>query len=111
MAVGTDPVTGRTLQRSVMFRGEAVDAEAYRRRLADEYGRRRAASRAAPLLTVEELLGRWLVADHPWKPSTMVGYRSAARGLAQDRRLAATRIVSLTPVGHARCSPAGRPTA
>lgn len=65
LAVGTDPVTGRTLQRSVMFRGDAVDAEAYRRQLADEYGRRRAASRAAPLLSVEELLGRWLVADHP----------------------------------------------
>lgn len=98
MAVGTDPVTGRTLQRSVMFRGEAVDAEAYRRQLAYEYAQRRAASRAAPLLSVEELLGRWLVADHPWKPSTVVGYRSAARGLIQDRRLADTRVVSLTPV-------------
>lgn len=28
----------------------------------------------------------------------MVGYRSTARGLAQDRRLADTRVVSLTPV-------------
>lgn len=98
MAAGTDPVTGRTLQRSVMFRGEAVDAEAYRRQLAEEYGGRRAASRAAPLLSVEELLGRWLAGDHPWKPSTVVGYRSAARGLIRDRRLADTRVVSLTPI-------------
>ena len=111
VAVGTDPVTGRTLQRSVMFRGDAEEAEVYRRQLADEYRLRRASSRAAPLVTVEELLGRWLVADHPWKPSTLVGYRSAARGLIGDRRLADTRVVSLTPVGHARCSPAGRPTA
>ena len=34
----------------------------------------------------------------PWKPSTVVGYRSATRGLIQDRRLADTRVVSLTPV-------------
>lgn len=48
VAVGTDPVTGRTLQRSVMFRGEAVDPEAYRRQLADEYAQRRAAAGRRP---------------------------------------------------------------
>ena len=110
MAVGTDPVTGRTLQRSVMYRGDAADAEAYRRQLADEYALRRAASRAAPLLSVEGLLGRWLAGDHPWKPSTVVGYRSAARGLIQDRRLADTRSCRSPPSSCAPPSPAGRPT-
>lgn len=97
VAAGTDPVTGRTLQRSVTFRGAERDAEAYRRDLAAEYVARRSVSCAAPMLTVEELLLRWLTADHPWKPSTEVGYRSNVRHLLSDRRLAQTRVVSLTP--------------
>ena len=97
MAAGTDPVTGRTLQRSVTFHGSALDAEAYRVQLALEYAERRAVTRAAPMLTVAELLERWLAADHAWKPSTWVGYRSNARHLSADRRLATTRVVSLTP--------------
>jgi integrase len=97
IAAGTDPVTGRVIQRSVTLRGTADEAEAYRRDLAAEYARRRAATRAAPLLTVGELLERWLLADHPWRPSTWVGYRSTARQLASDRELADQRVVSLTP--------------
>lgn len=97
VAAGTDPVTGRTLQRSVTFRGSAPDAEAYRSELAAEYVARRSITRAAPMLTVEELLTRWLEADHPWKPSTAVGYRSNVRHLIADRPLASARVVSLTP--------------
>ena len=58
VAAGTDPVTGRTLRRSVTFRGSAVDAEAYRVQLAVECSERRAVTRAAPMLTVAELLER-----------------------------------------------------
>jgi hypothetical protein len=54
-------------------------------------------TRAAPLLTVAELVERWLLADHPWKPSTLVGYRSNGRSLANDPQLAGMRVVSLTP--------------
>lgn len=92
-----DPATGRTLQRSVTFHGSERDAFTYRRELADEYVARRSVAKAAPLLTVEELLARWLEADQPWKPSTLVGYRSNLRGLMTDAALARARVVSLTP--------------
>src|SRR5689334_13918850 len=88
VAAGTDPVTGRTLQRSVTFRGSASDANAYRKELAAEYVARRSVAKAAPMLTVAELLERWLHADQPWKPSTRIGYRSNARFLGTDRTLA-----------------------
>ena len=111
VAVGADPVTGRTLQRSVTFRGSAADADGYRGQLAEEYARRRAVTRAAPLLTVAELVERWLLADHPWKPSTVVGYRSNGRFLATDTYLARQRVVSITPAllraAFARWSAAG----
>jgi integrase len=97
VAAGTDAVTGRTMQRSVTFRGTAGQAEAYRTELASEYAARRSVTRAAPMLTVGELFERWLLADHPWKPSTRVGYASNARLIAADRKLASTRVVSLTP--------------
>jgi integrase len=97
VAAGSDGVSGRTLQRSVTFRGSASDAERYRQELAAEYTARRSVTRAAPMLTVAELLERWLLADHPWKPSTQVGYASNARLIVDDRKLASTRVVSLTP--------------
>jgi integrase len=97
VAAGTDAVTGRTLQRWVTFRGSAVDAEAYRVELALEYAARRSVTRAASMLTVAERFARWRLADHPWKPSTQVGYASNARLIAANRTLAATWVVSLTP--------------
>jgi len=97
VAAGTDPVTGRTLQRSVTFRGNESDAHAYRQGLAAEYVARRSVTKAAPMLTIIELLGRWLNADQPWKPSTRIGYRSNARFLGADVPLADMRVVSVTP--------------
>lgn len=96
VAAGTDPVTGRTVQRSVTFHGTASDAETYRAELAAEYAARRSVARAAPLLTLGELLGRWMLADHPWKPSTQVGYASNVRFLSADP-ISSTRVASLTP--------------
>lgn len=96
VAAGTDPVTGRTLQRSVTFHGPDADAEVYRAELAAEYAARRSVTRSAPMLTVGGLLERWLLADHPWKPSTRIGYASVARRLRVDS-LASVRVVSLTP--------------
>jgi integrase len=96
VAAGNDPVTGRTLQRSVTFHGSDADAELYRVELAAEYAARRSIARAAPMLTVGELLNRWSQADHSWKPSTRVGYASNVKYLLADA-LAATRVVSLTP--------------
>lgn len=96
IAAGSDPVTGRTLQRSVTFYGTGPDAEAYRVELAAEYAARRSVAQAAPMLTVGELLGRWLQADQAWKPSTRVGYVSNVKHLRTDP-LAGARVVSLTP--------------
>ena len=96
VAAGTDPVTGRTIQRSVTFHGTEVDAETYRTELAAEYAARRSVALAAPMLTVGELLDRWLAADHPWKPSTWTSHRSHARRLTSDA-LATKRVTALTP--------------
>jgi integrase len=96
VAAGTDPVTGRTIQRSVTFHGTETDADTYRVELAGEYAARRSIARAAPLLTVGDLLDRWLAADHPWKPSTWSSHRSNARFLSADK-LASTRVTTLTP--------------
>jgi hypothetical protein len=46
------------MQRSITFHGSAKAAERYRHELALEYQKRRAATRAAPMLTVAELLER-----------------------------------------------------
>ena len=97
MATGSDPVTGRTTYRSVTFNGSGLDARRYATELAAEYRARRSVAAAAPMLTVEELLELWLAADHPWKSSTYVGYRSNAKALRADAVLASTRVVSLTP--------------
>jgi hypothetical protein len=98
VAAGTDPVTGRTIQRSVTFHGTKADADTYQLELAGEYAARRSIVRAAPLLTVGDLLERWLAADHPWKPSTWSSHRSNARFLSADK-LASTRHHAHTPTG------------
>ena len=70
VAVGIDPVSGRTVQRSFAFHGGPEEAELRRRELAAENAAYRAVRRAAPFLTVGELLERWLAAHHEWRPAT-----------------------------------------
>src|ERR1035437_3425960 len=67
IAVGVDPVSGRTVQRSFWFHGVADDAEERRRELAAQFAEYRSIRRAAPFLTVGELLERWVVAQHDWR--------------------------------------------
>jgi hypothetical protein len=93
---GAHPVTGRTVTRSVTFHGNRADATAYAADLAAEHTAHRSLARAAPFVTVDELLGRGLAADHRWKPSTYRGYRSNARHLSSDP-LGAVRVCTLTP--------------
>ena len=71
VATGSDPVTGRTTYWSVTFTGGSVDAGRDAAELAAEFRARRSATKAAPLLTVRELLEIWIIADHPSKPSTV----------------------------------------
>lgn len=81
---GAHPLTGRTVTRSVTFHGNRSNARAYAAALGAEHTARRSIARAAPFVTVGELLDRWLAADHRWKPSTYRGYRSNARHLSAD---------------------------
>jgi hypothetical protein len=78
IAVGFDPVSGRTVQRSIWFHGVAADAELRRRELAAQFAEYRSIRRASPFLTVGELLERWLSAQHDWRPATW----SSARAIA-----------------------------
>jgi integrase len=47
-------------------------------------------------MLLADLLPVWLAADHPWKPSTAVGYRSVVRALLADP-LSEVRLLALTP--------------
>ena len=52
VAVGVDPVSGRSVRRPLVFHGEHEQAELRRWELADEWVERRAVRRSAPLLTL-----------------------------------------------------------
>jgi len=96
VAVGVDPVSGRTVQRSFSFHGCAEEAELRRKELAVEWAERRAIRRAAPFLSVGGLLERWLCAYHDWRPATWIGARSNVKALSADP-LAVRRVSTLKP--------------
>jgi integrase len=96
VAVGVDPVSGHTVQRSFTFHGCADEAELHRKELAAEWAERRAIRRAAPFLSVAELLERWLAAHHDWRPATWIGARSNVKALRADP-LALRRVSTLRP--------------
>jgi hypothetical protein len=85
VCVGTDPVSGQVVQRSVTVRGNLAIAEQQRALLAAQAQQLRARGQR-PLRTVGDLLEVWLTAEHDWKPSTWQGYRQAAR-LSTDSRI------------------------
>ena len=73
----------RSCQRSVTVRGAEADAHAELVRLTA--ARPQTVALTPPsLITLAEVLARWLAADHPWKPSTLVGYRSVVGFLSAD---------------------------
>jgi integrase len=96
VAVGVDPGSGRTVQRSFQFHGSAEEAGERRAELAAQFAEYRAVRRAAPFLTVGELLERWIGAHHDWRPSTWTGVRSTVKALAADP-IASRRVSSLRP--------------
>jgi integrase len=96
VAVGVDPVSGRTVQRSFWFHGTAEDAGNRRSELAAQFAEYRSVRRAAPFLTVGELLERWLAAEHDWRPSTWISARSNAKALTADA-IANRRVSTLRP--------------
>ena len=96
VALGPDPVSGRTRVRSVTVHGDRETAQAARERWAASAELLRPAGRARPGITLACLLREWLVADHGWRPSTVVGYRSAVGFLARDR-IGSRRAIDVGP--------------
>ena len=70
--------------RSVTVHGDREAAEQARDRWAEAAVLVRCRRQVWSGVTLAELLGVWLAAEHDWKPSTLVGYRSAAGFLARD---------------------------
>lgn len=81
VALGPDLTTGRSLVRSLTVHGDREDAQAALARWAAEADAVRAGRCAAPGISVADLLDRWLTAQHGWRPSTLIGYRSVVRAL------------------------------
>ena len=94
--VGVDPDSGRTVQRSFWFHGALEDAEERRSELAKQFAEYRAVRRAAPFLTVGELLERWMAAHHDWRPFSWSSARSNVKALTADP-IAERRVSSLRP--------------
>ena len=72
------------------------DAEERRRELAAQFAEYRSIRRAAPFLTVGELLERWLAAQHDWRPSTWIGSGRTSRRSSADP-IAGRRVATLRP--------------
>jgi integrase len=97
VALGPDPVDGRSQRRSLTVHGDQEAAVAARRRWAEQAALQRVRRGLRPGATVEDLLATWLAADHRWRPSTLSGYRSVVRFLTGDQ-LSARRAAHLSPV-------------
>jgi integrase len=103
VVVGFDAVRGRSVQRSFTIHGDAEFAERRRREFIDDYGVTRVDfASAGARLTLGELLERFFVAPHLWKPATVVSHRPVVQALVADP-LARRRLVVLT-VGDVRAA-------
>src|SRR5664280_1161527 len=103
VAVGPDPVSGRSRYRSLAVHGDRESAQAARERWAAKAELVRSSGRTRPGITLAALLREWLCADHGWRPSTVAGYRSVAGFLTQDP-VGTRRAVDLTPKVLAACA-------
>ena len=65
-------------------RGSEADARAALACLAAGTGAKAAVAPPPTVITLAEVLARWLTANNPWKPSTLVGYRSVVAYLTGD---------------------------
>lgn len=81
VSLGPDAVSGRSRVRSLTVHG---DVEVARERWAEAAVLVRSRRQVWSGITLAELLGVWLAAEHDWRPSTLVGYRSTAGFLARD---------------------------
>ncbi len=98
VCVGRDAVTRRVRQRSVTVRGDRVAADRVRAELVSAAAlslRTVPVLPAAQVISVGELMAAWVVAEHGWRPSTVVGSRSIVRTLAADPLLGC-RVATLS---------------
>lgn len=95
VSVGLDPVSGRSISRSVTVAGDLAEARRRQEELAAQAAVLRQ-SRQQPLRSVHELLERWLADEHDGKPATWRGYRIAVRRLTRDP-LSARAPARVTP--------------
>lgn len=96
VALGPDPVTGRSRVRSITVHGDRDAAQSERQHWAATAELLRGAGWPRPAITVAQLLHSWLAADHEWKPSTVSGYRSNVSFLCRDP-VGSRRAIDLTP--------------
>ncbi len=83
IVVANDEVTGRPVQRSFTFHGDAEVAQARRTELIERFGiDSRALLCAGARLDVAELLERFLAGNGHWRPATRSSNTSVARFLA-----------------------------
>lgn len=97
VVVGSDLVSGASVQRSFTVHGDRDRAEARRAELVAGHAvhRRSVASQAARI-TVGELLDSFVHAPNSWRPATRFTNQHIARSLAGDRLLA-QRLAMVTP--------------
>lgn len=85
VVVANDLLSGRSVQRSFTVHGDRESAEKRRRELAERFGVDRGALYCeGARWSLSELLGRFITAEHQWRPATRSSHASVARFLVSD---------------------------
>ena len=103
VTTGRDPLKGRSLQTSFTHHGDDLSATRRQAELVALYGvtAQRPTSQAMPNMTVEELLEKFLEAEHRWSTKTRRNHASQVAMLLKDR-IRRTRADRLTPASMQR---------
>lgn len=98
VVVANDLVSGRSVQRSFTVHGDLDHAEWRRRDLAERFGVDRGALYCeGARWSVAELVGRFIAAEHQWRPATRSSHASVVRFLMSDA-LGRVGVAVLAPV-------------
>jgi integrase len=96
VVIGFDPGNGRSCQRSFTIHGDTEYAQRQRRELVDLWGVTRVAIKSqGARLTTADLLDRYRLAPHLWKPATMISHASVLQALVTDP-IGRRRLINLT---------------
>jgi hypothetical protein len=98
VVVANDLVGGRSVQRSFTVHGDLERAEQRRRELVERFGVDRGALYCeGARWSVAELLGRFIAAEHQWRPATRSSHAPVVRFLVSDS-LGRFGVAVLAPV-------------